>query len=102
MSKLFIVILALSITACATQQVKWQRKNMENEGFPPEYIDGYIDGCNSGQKEAGYRYSSFKRDLKRFRSDKLYSKGWNEGHERCKMKYESYTSTLENMGYGAE
>jgi len=87
--KLFLVVAVMSLNGCATQQFKWEREALSKQGQPPEYIDGYEDGCSSGAKAAGNPYFHFTKDVKRFHTDYLYAQGWHNGFDVCKGKYES-------------
>jgi hypothetical protein len=45
-------------------------------GYPPEFRDGYRDGCSSGR---GTR----TRNEGRFKSDSQYASGWRDGFDIC-------------------
>jgi len=53
--------------------------NVNLQGFPPEYRQGYADGCAS---VAG----SEKKDAARFKSDGQYRTGWQDGLALCKTR----------------
>lgn len=88
-NKLGIVMLILLVAGCAAQQLERKREMLVSQGHPTEYIDGHIDGCNSGKKAAGNPYFSFAKDVKRFQTDTLYNDGWQDGFTICKSEYES-------------
>jgi len=48
-------------------------------GFPPEFKQGYADGCDS----AGGR---MKRDPARYSADPQYAQGWRDGNDMCKSR----------------
>lgn len=82
---LFVTLLA----ACASQGLENKRQALLRQGQPPAYVDGHIDGCNSGTTAAGNPYYRFAKDVNRFETDKLYAQGWNDGFIICKSQYES-------------
>lgn len=92
-------LLSINLLACATQQLNWHRSELEEQRRPPKYIDGYVDGCESGYHAAEVPYHFFNRDPKRFKSDRLYSDGWNDGFKYCKKEHESVESTREMISY---
>ena len=53
--------------------------NLNLQGFPLEYRQGYADGCASvsGQE---------RKDAARFKSDVQYRSGWQEGNALCKRR----------------
>jgi hypothetical protein len=100
MMRTFIILfLIFQLLACATQQLNWYRGELKEKGRPPDYIDGYVDGCDSGYHAAGVPYNLFSQDRERFKSDRLYSDGWNDGFTNCKKEYESVESTRELISY---
>ena len=48
-------------------------------GFPPEFRDGYSDGCASVN-------AARKRDEARFKSDAGYAQGWRDGYDICRRR----------------
>ena len=54
---------------------------------PPNFQQGYADGCNSGYREAGHPYVSAARDWSAYQSDTLYKQGWEEGRQACFARY---------------
>lgn len=88
MIKLLITIItSLSVSACLTPAQQLDREI--GAGQPQEYKDGYLDGCPSGQKAAGYIYAKFKKQVIRYGEDNLYKQGWDDGFQVCKSKQES-------------
>lgn len=53
--------------------------NVNLQGFPLEYRQGYADGCASvsGQE---------RKDSSRFKNDTQYRSGWQEGNALCKRR----------------
>jgi hypothetical protein len=51
--------------------------NVNLQGFPLEYRQGYADGCASAT-------GSERKDATRFRSDGTYRTGWQDGNALCK------------------
>ncbi|HET9701058.1 MAG TPA: hypothetical protein VFP70_09070 [Burkholderiales bacterium] len=54
---------------------------MNLSGFPPEFREGYSDGCNSARSLV-----ATKKDEKRMKSDPQYAAGWRDGYDMCKRK----------------
>ena len=50
-------------------------------GYPPEFKQGYADGCASAQPNAAR-----KRDATRFKSDANYLQGWRDGYDICEKR----------------
>ena len=50
-------------------------------GYPPEFRDGYTDGCTSAKPNA-----TRIRDEARIRSDTRYAQGWQDGFDICKRQ----------------
>jgi hypothetical protein len=51
--------------------------NVNLQGFPVEYREGYADGCRSAS-------GGEKKDAVRFRSDGQYRTGWQDGFAICR------------------
>jgi hypothetical protein len=51
--------------------------NVNLQGFPLEYRQGYADGCASAA-------SAERKDAGRFKSDGQYRTGWMDGNALCK------------------
>ena len=52
---------------------------------PPEYQQGYVQGCMSGFSDAdrdGYQHL-YAKDNTRYENDSLYRAGWDEAHAKC-------------------
>ena len=66
-----------ALAGCATQQAGAQRyANVNLNGYPPAFKDGYADGCASA---GGGRV----RNDARFKSDSQYAQGWRDGLDIC-------------------
>ncbi|WP_457597734.1 hypothetical protein [Hydrogenimonas sp.] len=66
----------LLLAGCPSQQSYLASK-------PPAFAAGYEDGCKSGEQ---YFENSLKPkivDKARYRSDRLYRDGWDEGYNAC-------------------
>ena len=76
----FAAVLAAcwALAACA-QQATPEKPGVNLAGFPPEFREGYSDGCNSARSVVGV-----KRDEARMKSDPQYAQGWRDGHDMCK------------------
>ncbi len=78
------------VTGCATPQ-----QDLIKQGYPPEYAEGYGDGCESGRKAGGNMFDKFKKDVNRFESDVKYADGWKDGFEECKGEQEALDRQIE-------
>ena len=77
---LAVLGVACALGACA-QQATPARPGVNLSGFPPEFREGYADGCNSARAVVGA-----KEDAARMKSDPQYAQGWRDGHDMCKRK----------------
>jgi hypothetical protein len=81
MSRAFdrLVLLAAVIATggCATQAAAPPPRQVNLQGFPPAFKEGYADGCDSA------RARSVRRDADRYKTDFDYTQGWNDGHSIC-------------------
>ena len=88
MSKIVKVILLLStlsvLSACMSTS-----EQMKADGYPAAYADGFEDGCHSGNKAGGSYFDQFKKDVKRFNSDKEYAQGWSDSFRQCETQQEA-------------
>lgn len=53
--------------------------NVNLQGFPLAYRQGYADGCSSAS-------SAERRDATRFKNDGQYRTGWVDGNAMCKKR----------------
>ena len=79
-----IFLAALLTVVCATQRLEGRRIGLQEQGFPPAYIDGNIDGCNSGSAASGATSYKFTKNVVRFDADSQYRQGWTDGYNFCK------------------
>jgi len=66
-----------------------QRDTMIQQGYPLSYADGFDDGCHSGKKAGGSMFDQFKKDVRRFQTDKQYAQGWSDGFRQCETEQEA-------------
>ena len=86
--KLIILVALIGIPAAGCAPVASVTAR-NTAGQPPEYAQGYSDGCGSGYVAAGHPYARTMKDVRRFLDDKLYSMGWTDGFNNCKGSYDS-------------
>ncbi len=90
---LFILILSItsfSLSACHNVPM-WKYSMFErpsgNQPYPPLYIKGWKDGCESGaDASANYFYKTqyqFKQDW-RLLSEPYYVRGWEDSYNHCR------------------
>lgn len=84
--------LALCMLCAACANPPWQKSTTPSNatarkapvnlaGFPPAYKQGYGDACGSS------------KDVKRYKADKQYSQGWQDGLAICKSSAKPRTAT---------
>lgn len=78
----FIAVLVTlgAIAGCAAPATS-EKPGVNLSGFPPEFREGYSDGCNSARAVAVTR-----QDEKRMKSDPQYAAGWRDGYDICKRR----------------
>lgn len=69
--------LALLVAGCTTPSPP-PAPAVNLSGYPPEFRQGYADGCASAKSNAAR-----KRDDARFKSDANYAQGWRDGNDIC-------------------
>ena len=70
------------LAACATPGDKPARPSgpdINLSGFPPDFRQGYSDGCSSAR-------GSRVRNDQRFKEDAQYASGWRDGFDICGKK----------------
>lgn len=75
-----VLAAACALGACAPAATP-ARPGVNLSGFPPEFREGYSDGCNSARSAVGT-----KKDEARMKSDPQYAQGWRDGYDLCKAK----------------
>lgn len=80
-ASLLAVLAAACILGACAQQATPVRPGVNLSGFPPEFREGYSDGCNSARSVVGV-----KKDEARMKSDPQYAQGWRDGYDMCKAK----------------
>ncbi len=80
----FVLILIMAISGCMSQ-----KEIMIEQGYPLSYADGFDDGCHSGKKAGGYLFDEFKKDVRRFNSDRDYAQGWSDAFRQCETEVEA-------------
>jgi hypothetical protein len=66
-----------------------QKETMLKQGYPIAYVEGFDDGCHSGNKAGGSLFEQFKKDVNRFDSEKQYAQGWSDGFRQCETEQEA-------------
>jgi len=84
---ILISISLILFSGCQTPQ-QWVDRQVGADQ-PQEYKDGYLDGCTSGKKAAGYLYAKLAKDVIRYTDDQLYHQGWDDGFNICKSNHEA-------------
>jgi hypothetical protein len=79
----------LGLAGCATNA-----EHLEDE--PLAYRKGYRHGCGSGYVSAGASSYSFAKDVRRYAHNDSYDRGWDDGFDDCKGKYEAAINESED------
>jgi hypothetical protein len=74
-----------AVLLCACQNT---REQMQAEGYPPAYVDGFEAGCSSGRQAAG-ALDGFRKDVPRYLAAPLYAQGWDDGFRQCQATQQS-------------
>lgn len=69
------------LTGCVSQ-----RDTMISQGYPQAYAEGFDDGCHSGNNAGGSLFEQFKKDVRRFETDKEYAQGWSDAYKQCESQ----------------
>ena len=76
----FLILIAAA--GCATQvQPPAPAPAINLSGYPPEFRQGYADGCASARPGAAR-----KRDEARYKSHANYAQGWRDGYDICRRR----------------
>jgi hypothetical protein len=70
-----------ALAACGSEKAA-----MIERGFDPGYAAGYEDGCSSGGEAAGGLFDDFKKDARRYDTERDYAQGWDAAFEVCGEK----------------
>lgn len=87
MRKVFLIFIFLFLIGCMfdpEQYLANQHNNLLMQGNSRSYADGYIDGCASGKKVAGDGRFHFSKNATRYKKDKEYETGWEQGYLFCR------------------
>jgi hemolysin activation/secretion protein len=96
MRQLPVLLILIAAAGCAMQpqqqpqQQSQQQESQQQEsqlpaptvnlsGYPPEFRQGYADGCASVN-------AARKRDEARFKKDTQYAQGWRDGYDICQRR----------------
>ncbi len=75
---LAVFLMVIAAAGCATQS-KPPAPALNLSGYPPEFRQGYADGCASVN-------AARKRDEARFKSEANYAQGWRDGYDICRRR----------------
>jgi hypothetical protein len=89
-------VLVLALQGCSEKGI---RENLAEEGRPPAYIDGYIDGCRTGLFRAGDERYGHIKDAARYRVEIPYRQGWDRGVDECAKGQRRLQEFMEETGY---
>ena len=94
MKRIIPVLVMTVLAGCATQQTDQRRTRLHDDGQPPAYIDGYLPGCDIGTIVAGNPWYAYTKDSFLYKSDPMYSKGWNDGFQMCLSQKRAELSSI--------
>ena len=91
MKKTLLIILSLSILSACHNVPMWKYSMFErpvgNGNYPPLYIKGWQDGCESGAQASAnhlYRFKyKFTQDWKLL-NNPMYMNGWDRAYSHCR------------------
>jgi hypothetical protein len=88
--RILLIICTLGLTACQNAPL-WKYSMFErpagNKPYPPMYLNGWRDGCESGAQASGnylYRLKyKFRQDWTLL-NDEEYVNGWENAYDQCR------------------
>jgi hypothetical protein len=78
-----VPVLKPQIAKQATKCIFANRDTLLMRGHSAHFADGYLDGCQSGQKAAGDNFSKYIKDEELAKISTDYITGWEQGHLFC-------------------
>lgn len=89
--KLSLVPVTAAILACAGCDLPEPSETMisAQANVSPSYREGFDDGCHSGRQAAGSLFDQFRKDQRRFNSDRDYAQAWSDGFRQCESQEEA-------------
>lgn len=84
----WIRMAALGVAAVLLCGCQNTREQMQAEGYPPAFVDGFEAGCSSGRQAAG-ALDGFRKDVPRYLAAPLYAQGWDDGFRQCQATQQS-------------
>lgn len=103
MKKYLTILILLMITACQNVPL-WKYSMFErpagNRPYPPLYLQGWRDGCESGANASSNYFYKFKYKFKQdwqLLDDRTYMSGWEAAYEQCR-KYILQHNTQKGNG----
>lgn len=78
----WLKITALTVSVLVLGGCQSTREQMQAEGYPPAFIEGFAAGCSSGRQAAG-ALDGFRKDVPRYLAAPLYAQGWDDGFGQC-------------------
>lgn len=104
---LFMLLCSLSCMKCsniihqskpANNQPKYilaDRNTLLMRGHSTSFVDGYMDGCQSGQSTAGDSLSVYTKNEEHAKIVRDYVIGWEQGNNFC---HEHMSNLIKNSG----
>lgn len=91
--KTFIILLALTLSACVSIEEQAERAGKEANA-PRWKIDAVKHGCISGRSAAGAPHSSFQKDYDQYKNNPDYRMVYDDAFAQCKGKYEAHARDM--------
>ena len=79
----FLGLLFVFLTSCSTSkdyQTLMKKVTTSDNSFTAGYMDGCDSGLSAQPEMVGHMYF---QDMIRYKSDKSYSAGWDNGYKKC-------------------
>ena len=74
------LLILIAAAGCATQSQP-PAPAINLSGYPPEFRQGYTDGCASARPGAARQ-----RDDASYKADANYAQGWRDGYDICRRR----------------
>ena len=82
MRHFFVLTGCLILAACSSPQSS--EETLRQHGYSEAYVAGYHDGCPSGKREGGDRFSQRVQNASAYAAGGDYRTGWNYGFVQCR------------------
>lgn len=78
----YVLSCSLLLAACSTPQSS--EEALRQHGYSETYVAGYHDGCPSGKRAGGDRFSQRAQNASAYAAGGDYATGWDFGFIQCR------------------